>query len=82
VEEIEIETARGLTLFPGNLLKYFSVVFAVIVTALEFIRVAQKGACMSFTMDWKVTQSNIDRIIRGGARAWSRGMNISGRVRN
>jgi hypothetical protein len=37
---------------------------------------------MSFTVDWKVTQSNTDRINRDGARAWSRGMNISGRVRN
>ena len=64
----KVETAKSQTLFPGNLLNYFFVVFAVMVTAQEFIRAAQKEACVSFTMDWKVTQSETSRINRDGTR--------------
>jgi hypothetical protein len=37
----KVETAKSQTLFPGNLLNYFFVVIAVMVTAQEFIRVAR-----------------------------------------
>jgi hypothetical protein len=65
----KVVTAISQTLFQWSLLNYFFVLFAVMVAAWEFIRVAQKGARMSFTVDWKVTQSNTDRINRDGARA-------------
>ena len=32
------------------------------VTAQEFMRAAQKGAGISFTVDWKLNQSNTDRV--------------------
>ena len=55
----KVETAKSQTLFPGNLLNYFFVVFAVMVTAQEFIRVARKEACLASRRIGRLTNQKL-----------------------
>ena len=55
----KVEAAKSQTLFPGNLLNYFFVVFAVMVTAQEFIRVARKEACLASRRIGRLTNQKL-----------------------